>query len=155
MKNYFEGIKTVPELRQRYRALLKMHHPDNNGNEEVMKEINVQYDRLFDVLSQSEAEGKESYTKENDEEFRRILEAISGFNITVEIIGNWIWAFDSFAYKDKLKELGFRYAPRKRAWTWHNGEYRRCYKGEVSLNSIKAKYGCETIKNKKYQYSIN
>lgn len=28
---YFAGIKTVEELRKRYRELLKQYHPDNGG----------------------------------------------------------------------------------------------------------------------------
>ncbi len=31
MNKYFKGIKTIEELRQRYRELLKKYHPDNEG----------------------------------------------------------------------------------------------------------------------------
>lgn len=37
MNKYFAEIKTVEELRKRYRELLKQYHPDNGGNEETMK----------------------------------------------------------------------------------------------------------------------
>ena len=36
MNKYFAGVKTVEELRKRYRELLKQHHPDNGGNEEII-----------------------------------------------------------------------------------------------------------------------
>lgn len=29
------------------------------------------------------------------------------YKLEIEIIGTWIWCFESYVYKDKLKELGF------------------------------------------------
>ena len=48
---WFENVKKIEELRQLYRKLLKEHHPDNGGDEETMKEINLEYDRVFSDLS--------------------------------------------------------------------------------------------------------
>ena len=154
---YFKNVTTIEELRKRYRELLKQHHPDNGGDVSIMQEINAEYDRLFDVLSRSENTGGKTYTKEDDEEFRSVLDAISSFNITVEIIGEWIWAFDCFAYRDKLKELGFKFAPKKKAWTWHSNSkpYRRHHNGEVSLDEIRDKYGSKTIRNYSRQRAIH
>ncbi|NBI88847.1 J domain-containing protein, partial [Lachnospiraceae bacterium] len=46
MNKYFEGVKTVEELRKQYRELLKKFHPDNEGGSvEVTQEINAEYDR--------------------------------------------------------------------------------------------------------------
>ena len=47
---YFENINTLEELRKQYKELLKLHHPDNGGNLEIMQEINTEYDRLFKVF---------------------------------------------------------------------------------------------------------
>lgn len=51
MNKYFAGVTTIEELRRRYRELLKQFHPDNGGDEETMKTINIEYDKLFDVLN--------------------------------------------------------------------------------------------------------
>lgn len=152
---YFTGIKTVEELRKRYRELLKKYHPDNEGGSvEVTQEINAEYDALFAILSKESKPDGQSYTQEENEQFKAVLNAISGFNMTVQIIGEWIWAFDSYAYKDTLKALGFRYAPKKKAWTWHSGEYHRHHR-EVPLSHIKAKYGCQTVRSQSRQYSLD
>lgn len=153
--NYFENISTIEELRKRYRELLKQHHPDNGGDVSVMQEINSQYDALFDVLSRPGSAAGKTYSKEDDEQLRAILDAISGYNITVEIIGDWIWAFDCFEYKDRLKELGFKWAPGKKAWTWHSGAYHRHHNGDVSLDEIREKYGSKTVKNYSQQFKIS
>lgn len=60
MNKYFEGVKTVEELRKRYRELLKKFHPDNEGGSvEVTQEINAEYDRLFAILSkENHADGQ-------------------------------------------------------------------------------------------------
>ncbi len=40
MEKYFAGIKTVEELRKRYKELLKKYHSDNeNGSIEITQEI--------------------------------------------------------------------------------------------------------------------
>ena len=53
MSKYFKDVNTLEELGKQYRDLLKKYHPDNeNGSVDVTQEINTEYDRLFDVLSQ-------------------------------------------------------------------------------------------------------
>ena len=50
--------------------------------------------------------------------------------------------------------LGFTWCSKKKAWVWHNGQYRRHHKREIPLNDIRAKYGSQTVKNQSYQYSL-
>lgn len=162
MRDWFDGINDVPGLRQRYRELLKKYHPDNGGDVAVMQEINAEYDRISGEMSRSRLAGEESAAEEEqhdfeaDVAFREVLEAIIGFNIRIEIIGTWIWCFDCRAVKDALKQLGFRYAPKKKAWTWHYGEYRRFHRGETPLDEIRAKYGSRTVSRGRGQgYAID
>jgi len=138
MYKYFEDVKSIEELRQRYRKLLKKYHPDNEGGSiEITQAINAEYDSLFDILSEEKHADEETpkydYQAEND----------------------WIWCFDCFAYKDRLKELGFKYAPKKKAWTWHFGDYVRYSKGEITLDEIRMKYGSKKVGSKSKQYAIN
>ena len=148
-------LHTVAELRTEYKRLLIKHHPDNGGKVSDMQEINSEYDTLYSILSQKESANGKSYTSEENEEFKAIMNAISGFNMTVEVIGNWLWCFDCFQYKDKLKELGFKWAAKKKAWIWHSEPYHRRHKGEIPLSDIKAKYGCKTVRNHSRQYAID
>lgn len=92
---WFADVRTVEELRKKYRELLKRHHPDNEkGSVEITQEINQEYDRLFSELSKGEKMEGRTYSHEEDEQFKKVLNEIIDFNITIEIIGSWIWCFN-------------------------------------------------------------
>ena len=156
MRKWFKNVTTIEELRKRYRELLKLYHPDNEkGSVEITQEINAEYDLVFSILSREKQEDSQSYTYEENEQFKAILNEITGFNMTVQIIGSWIWCFDCYKYRDQLKGLGFTWCSKKRAWVWHSEQYRRHHKQEIPLSDIKAKYGCKTVRSQSYQYSLN
>ena len=46
---YFKNIRSFEDLKKRFRELLKENHPDNGGDVEVMKTINVEFDALFPI----------------------------------------------------------------------------------------------------------
>ena len=120
---YFKDVNTLEQLRKQYRDLLKIHHPDNGGNVSDMQEINAEYDKLFKALKDKHesksADSKEENAKTDfsnmkydfseDAKLREMLSKITSFDgITIEVCGNWIWAFDSYNYRKELKELGFK-----------------------------------------------
>ncbi len=152
---WFTGVTDIQTLRQRYRELLRKHHPDNGGNVSDMQSINAEYDILFADLSKVYKSDSQSYTHEENEHFKVILNEITAFNMTVEIIGSWVWCFNAYPYKDRLKALGFTWCSKKKAWMWHDEPYHRHHKQEIPFNDIKAKYGCHTVKTQSYQYSLN
>lgn len=49
MAKNFKNVKSFEDLKAQYKALLKANHPDNGGDVEKMKEINVEYDALFKI----------------------------------------------------------------------------------------------------------
>ena len=158
MNKYFTGVKDIDMLRKQYKDLLKKHHPDNGGNEETMKEINVEYDHLYAILSKENKSDRQTSTYDNDAEndaFKEVLNKIIHINADIEIIGSWIWVHGGYEYRELLKNADFKFAPKKKAWTWHYGEYKRYSKKEISLDDIRIKYGSEKIHSKSKQYAIN
>ena len=49
MAKYFKNVSSLEDLKSKYRELLKKNHPDNGGDVEVMKMINVEFDALFPI----------------------------------------------------------------------------------------------------------
>ena len=157
---WFDGVKDIETLRKRYRELLKVYHPDNSGgNEEIMKQINTAYDRLFAQMSHENKSDGESCTEQEtaeNEAFKRVLERIGHINAEVEIVGSWIWVEKgSYEYRQLLKEVGFRYASRKQAWYWHCGTFYKRNKKELSLDEIRMKYGSQTVNNRQKQFALD
>lgn len=154
---WFTAVSSVEELRSQYKALALKNYPDVGGSVIAMQEFNAEYDTLFARLKAERKEGESHIYDDNEEDkaFRAVLNQIISYNMTIEIISSWIWCFDSYSCKDKLKELGFKYAPKKKAWCWHFGDYIRYHKAEVSLDEIRAKYGSQKVKSQSKQYSLN
>ena len=113
---YFNNITTLEELRRQYRDLLKKYHPDNkDGSTQATQEINAEYDRLFKLLKDrhesksTDNKGNNTKTDFNnmkydfseDELLRDMLQKVIHLSdITIEIIGNWIWiSGNTYQYK--------------------------------------------------------
>lgn len=160
MNKYFKDVNTLEELRKQYKNLLKKYHPDNGGSEEATKEINTEYERLFKILKdkhdtqqQDNANGNETeysknmYDWENDKAIRETLEKIINFEgIDIEIIGAWIWVSgNTYNYKKQLKEYGFKYASKKKAWYFHTEAFRKTSHKKLSLDDIRSYYGTTKV----------
>lgn len=155
---YFKDCNTLEELRKQYKELLKAHHPDNGGNVADMQEINSEYDKLFKLLKDKHESKQTStdnakadfnnmkYDFSEDTALREMLSKIIGFTgITIEIIGNWLWCFNSYKFRKELKELGFKYASSKKAWYYHTEAFRKKSHRKLSMNDIRDYYGSTEV----------
>lgn len=153
---YFKNVDTLEELRKQYKELLKVHHPDNGGNVPAMQDVNAEYDKLFKILkdrhdSKTTGTGKTSYDNikydfTEDAKLREVLNKVISFHgITIEICGSWIWLFNSYNYRKELKEMGFKFAAKKKAWYWHSDVFRKKSKKALSMNDIRSYYGSTEI----------
>lgn len=153
---YFVNVNSVEQLKKQYKTLCKKYHPDLNHDTDtnaIMKAINAEYEQLFakykDIHENADGEtytARES-TTEQSEDYINIINSIIKFNIDIEIIGSWVWCFNSYEYREQLKALGFKYSAKRQAWVWHSGEYKR-RKSNMALDAIREKYGSETIREK-------
>ena len=161
MKWFSNNIRTMEELRREYRRLAKLHHPDAGGDTEDMKQINAEYDALFATLSRQEAQERpqrEQDTTEDkaaeDKAIRAVLDALVNVNADIEIIGSWLWILGGYEYRELLKSIGFKFAPKKKAWCWHYGEYRRHHTREVTMDEIRQKYGSQKVNNRRERKAV-
>ena len=149
---YFTGVKTLEELKARYKKLAMENHPDRGGNVEIMKAINAEYDFMAKTVKSVGKDGTEKKTEkwETPEAFRDLINSLMKFvDITIEVIGSWVWVGgNTFAIKENLKSLGFRWSKSKKLW--YKGELlskdskNHRYRGE-RIENIRAKYGSSGI----------
>ena len=137
----FQNVEGINEAKKIYKTLAKKLHPDVGGNEEAFKILNAVYTDLI--------EHKIYFSNDIkiDIELEKVISLILHFeNITIELVGSWIWVSgDTKEIKEKLKELGFKWASKKMMWFY--GEMKGRNPSEKSMDEIKAKYGSETLKN--------
>ena len=138
MKQYEFISKNEADTKQ----LAKKLHPDVGGDEESFKLLNAIYTDLI--------EHKIYFSNDIkiDIELEKIISLILHFeNITIELVGSWIWVNgDTREIKEKLKEIGFKWASKKRMWYF--GEMKSKNPTPKSMEEIKSKYGSETLKSK-------
>ena len=138
----FSEVTGINEAKKVYKTLAKKLHPDVGGSEEEFKLLNAIYNDFI--------ENKIYFSNDFkiDLDLEKIISQILHFeNITIELVGSWIWlSGDTKEIKDKLKELGFKWASKKRMWYF--GEMKSKNPTPKSMEEIKSKYGSETLKTK-------
>ena len=138
----FKGVEGINEAKKIYKKLAKKLHPDVGGDEESFKILNAVYTDLIEHKIYFSNDFK------IDIELEKVISLILHFeNITIELVGSWMWASgDTREIKEKLKELGFKWASKKKMWFY--GEMKGRNPQEKSMEEIKSKYGSETLKSK-------
>ena len=138
----FSEVTGINEAKKVYKTLAKKLHPDVGGSEEEFKLLNAIYNDFI--------ENKIYFSNDFkiDLDLEKIISQILHFeNINIELVGSWIWlSGDTKEIKDKLKELGFKWASKKKMWYY--GEMKSKNPTPKSMEEIKSKYGSEILKSK-------
>ena len=142
IKREFEVVTGINEAKKVFKQLAKKLHPDVGGSNEKFKLLNTIYN---DIL-----ENKIYFSNDTkfDIELEKIISQILHYeNITIELVGSWIWlSGDTKEIKEKLKELNFKWASKKKMWYY--GEMKGRNPKQKSMDEIKSKYGSQTFKKK-------
>ena len=139
----FREVTGINEAKKIYKNLAKKLHPDMvGGDEESFKLLNAIYTDLIEHKIYFSNDFK------IDVELEKIISLILHFeNITIELVGSWVWVSgDTKEIKEKLKEIGFKWASKK--MMWYFGEMKSKNPTPKSMEEIKGKYGSETLKTK-------
>ena len=149
--SYFAKCQSVEEAKKLYRVLLKQHHPDHAGpeGEAITKEIIAQFNAFLNGFMShsfhSYYEDKE--WKPNAEAvtpFQEVLQKIINLDCQIEIIGFWIYCFNSKEIKEQLKELGFWFSGKHKAWVY-SGRPKKGRAGKETLDEIRERKGSQKI----------
>jgi hypothetical protein len=149
--NYFEQCQSVEEAKKLYKKLLMQYHPDHAGEEgeAITKEIINQFNHFLNsFMSQSfnsYYEDKEWKPKADTVyPFQEVLRKIINLDCEIEIIGYWIYCFNSKEVREQLKDLGFWFSGKHKAWVY-SGRPKRLRAGKETLDEIRASKGSQKI----------
>jgi hypothetical protein len=142
IKKEFKDITGLNEAKKVFKKLARLLHPDVGGDEESFKILKNVYDDIVEHKIYFSSDAK------FDIELEKIISQILHFeDIIIEVVGSWIWlSGETKIIKDTLKDIGFKWASKKKMWYY--GEMKGRSHKEKSLNEIKSKYGCETVRTK-------
>lgn len=156
--NYFSEVKTLEELRNKYRDLLKKNHPDNGGDVATMQAINAEYSEVFEALrAGAKIDNETTARKWSEAEDAALREALNKIihldGLNIEIVGCWIW-IDGNTYegRDVLKTAGYKWSRARQKW--HFAPYANKYhKGKKKpFEQLREMYGSQKVETEKPGY---
>ncbi len=150
IKFFSNNLKSIVDLKKEYKELLFKYHPDIKGGDgEEMKVINAEYDYLLKHIS----EGADEEEIQVNDNFKEVLNKLIKYNLTLEIVGSWLWISgkDTYTLKDTLfKELNIFYSRGKKKFFW-NGQDSKTYGyyRKKSFKTLKKEYGYKKVEGRR------
>lgn len=150
---YFKAdhTTTIEETKKQYYRLCMRWHPDRpNGDLEVMKAVNAEFDYLkkhnYNIHESKEGG---TYTDWNQDMPDDVTDAFADIisqlvtmaGIEIEICGSWLWVGgNTREHKDALKAMGMRWASKKMRWYKAPKDWKRKNHRELSMDEIRSKF---------------
>ena len=154
MTKYFEDLKDEVEIKQRYKQLARQYHPDLGGDVEVMKIINLQYEKVLAGAYQTAGKSITEIDEllEKDLALRNKLHSIVALDgLYIEICGSWLWVTgETKTHKDVLKKQSFFWSNTKTAWYWRSESNKTFNRKPMSLEEIRSKHGTHSIQRRQF-----
>ena len=149
---FFNDCKTLEEAKKLYKKLAFENHPDRGGDNEKMQQINNEYS--FFVAKFAKGTSEEINEEFNvAQKFVDVLNKLAGLEgIIVALAGDWLWiSGNTYPYKDKLKEIGCRFAPKKKVWYYREEKDKTRNPKPYSMEEIRDIYQAKQMNIKKYE----
>ena len=146
---------TIEAIKRQYRKLAMENHPDRGGDLKAMQDINAEFDQLRKrYYNVHESQSGSVYTDESQTTYDSvtahfetiIAELIKMDGVGIEICGSFLWLDgNTYAHKDGIKALGFRWASKKRRWFLAPKDWRKRGRRELSMEEIRNNYGSQRV----------
>ena len=160
---YFTKCTCIEDVKEEYRRLAKMLHPDNGGDAEEFKTMMQAYTSAYNrfkgihrkqtdkTTQDAEKATQGDYTSSQDdytaEQFADIINKVVRLDgVEIEIVGSWIWlGGNTFIYKDRIKAAGFFWSSKHKKW-YYNGSTKKSKKhSKMSYTDICNLHGVYSV----------
>ena len=154
---YFKVDMSLDAGKNLFRELAKKLHPDMGGDAKDFREMNDEFAEFvkYRMSHAFEEAGEEKTKGQSVHAFEEILAKIIHMNMRIEIIGYWIYCFDSYEYRAELAKLGFWFAQSKKAWVYSGGQKKRAFPRFKTVEDAKKVYGSEMVRDLEKVKAIN
>ena len=154
------GELTEKDIKTTYKKLALKYHPDRNPlGTELMKAVNTAFDFLMANIEKiNQFQSTDDNARYNyGEELENVLTILSGLPGAIfEVIGNWGWiSGETLEQKEKLKEIGCKWAAKKKQWFYRPEEHKsRFNRKEHTMDEIREMYGTDGRRKAKGWYRV-
>jgi len=140
---HLKELKSIDDVKSKYRQLSKSFHPDKGGSVAIMQELNAEYQYIINCF----------YTYRRD--WENELYQLNKFNcqiapiyniigVKIQIINDTVWVTGkTFDIKELLKFLRYRFSKINKAWYFSNIKY---YPDNYLIGDLVNTYGTRIIK---------
>lgn len=146
---FFAGCHTLQEVKARFKALVKVHHPDVGGDTATMQRLNDEYSRMIDYIAKHgeiKADREAAAAEVPAEYAAAVAATINLKGVILEMVGSWIWASgNTYPHREALKAAGFRWSSKRKIWYYRPETEGYTGHSKKSNAWIKAKYNAERI----------
>jgi len=116
-------------------------------SESNSKEYNKLFQDFYEILKEDSKFALLSFQGKLKDDIMQFPNLVTGAlqpELNLEFCGSWLWVTgNTFEYKDKLKELGYRYSSNKKCWYWRAyGDQSKATK-PTSMEYIRQTYGSD------------
>ena len=144
------GQYTLIDIKQLYRRLASINHPDKGGNTETMQLINTAFAELckyFETNQTLDINEEHEQNANFDFSFLDSLKTMSG--VIIEVCGYWVWlSGNTYPYKEAISNLGFKFSGAKKSWYWSPTIDTTSFKrGSKSMKNIRKEFGSTIIQS--------
>lgn len=145
--------------KQYYRLCLKWHPDVDGGDEEVMKQVNAEWDYLrkhnFNIHESASGAVYTDWSQDvpddvTDQFADIIAKLVTMEGLEIEICGSWLWVGgNTKEHRSELKAMGMRWASKKKRWYKAPKSWKRKNHRELSMDEIRHRFGSQEVQSKK------
>lgn len=151
-----KNSSSMTELKEIYRRLAFILHPDRGGSTEEMQELNSIYSECFTRFKNSMDKESKEYTSVKHEVPNDLIDILSKIihidGLIIEVVGSWVWIDKNevtWEYREYLKEIGFQWSKARRKLYFAKGFEKTGYYKKKSFQEIRENYGSQRIEGVK------
>ena len=141
---HLKELKSIDDVKSKYKQLSKSFHPDKGGSVATMQELNSEYQYIINCFYTYRRNWENELYQLN--KFNCQIAPISNaIGVKIQIIDDTVWVTGkTFDIKELLKSLRYRFSKINKAWYFSNIKY---YPDNYLIGDLVNIYGTRIIKS--------